>query len=33
MPPSIGTHKQDIDTPALLVDLDIMDRNIAEMAS
>ena len=33
MPPPIGTHKQDIDTPALLVDLDIMDRNIAEMAS
>lgn len=29
----IGRHKSEIETPALIIDLDIMDRNIAKMAS
>lgn len=28
----IGTHRSEIDTPALLVDLDVMERNIAIMS-
>jgi D-serine deaminase-like pyridoxal phosphate-dependent protein len=28
----IGCNKNDLDTPALWVDLDIMERNIAKMA-
>ena len=28
----LGIHKQEIDTPALLIDLDVMDTNIAQMA-
>src|SRR5256885_13995024 len=30
---AIGASKEDIDTPALLIDLDILDRNIAGMAA
>jgi D-serine deaminase-like pyridoxal phosphate-dependent protein len=29
----IGASKEDIDTPALLLDLDVLDRNIARMAA
>ncbi|MDX1738592.1 MAG: DSD1 family PLP-dependent enzyme [Alphaproteobacteria bacterium] len=32
-PAEIGMHIQDVDTPALLVDLDAMERNIDRMAS
>lgn len=30
--PAVGTPKEEIDTPALLIDLPIMERNIAKMA-
>jgi len=30
--PSVGTHKEQLDTPILLVDLDVMESNIERMA-
>jgi D-serine deaminase-like pyridoxal phosphate-dependent protein len=30
--PSIGIHKEQLDTPVLLIDLDVMESNIAKMA-
>src|SRR5690606_16081947 len=32
-PSSIGLHKSDLDTPAYCIDVDVMDANIARMAS
>jgi len=32
MPDSLKLRKTDIDTPALLVDLDVMERNLQSMA-
>ena len=31
--PQIGTPVQDLDTPALLIDLDALERNIQKMAA
>ncbi len=31
--PQIGTLVQDLDTPALLIDLDALERNIQKMAA
>ncbi|HSP24188.1 MAG TPA: alanine racemase, partial [Saliniramus sp.] len=32
-PPAIGTRIEDVDTPALILDLDAFERNIAKMAA
>lgn len=32
LPAAIGTHLRDVDTPALLVDLDALERNLGRMA-